>query len=77
MNVIAADVHAGFALCGGVTKEEILNLYVGNLSYQATEEDLQDAFTAYGEVASASIVRDRFSGESRGFGFVEMPSTLR
>ncbi len=50
-----------------------MNLYVGNLSFQASEEDLQELFTAYGKVDTATIVRDRFSGESRGFGFVEMP----
>lgn len=51
-----------------------MNLYVGNLSFQAAEEDLQEAFAEYGKVDTVSIVRDRFSGESRGFGFVEMPN---
>lgn len=50
-----------------------MNIYVGNLSYQATEEGVRQAFIAFGEVASVSIVRDKYSGESRGFGFVEMP----
>ncbi|HEU5014404.1 MAG TPA: RNA-binding protein [Roseiflexaceae bacterium] len=50
-----------------------MNLYVGNLSFQASEEDLQELFTAYGKVDTATVIRDRFSGESRGFGFVEMP----
>lgn len=50
-----------------------MNLYVGNLSYDATEEDLRRAFEAFGHVDSASIIKDKYSGESKGFGFVEMP----
>ncbi|RLB82354.1 MAG: RNA-binding protein [Deltaproteobacteria bacterium] len=50
-----------------------MNIYVGNLAYKVTEEDLRQAFEAFGEVTSAMIVKDRYSGESRGFGFVEMP----
>lgn len=50
-----------------------MNIYVGNLSYNVTEEDLQKAFAAFGQVASASIIKDQFSGRSKGFGFVEMP----
>jgi RNA recognition motif-containing protein len=50
-----------------------MNIYVGNLSYQTTEDDLRQAFEAYGQVASSTIIRDKQSGESRGFGFVEMP----
>lgn len=49
------------------------NIYVGNLSYEATEDDLRQAFGAHGEVSSVSIIRDRTTGKSRGFGFVEMP----
>jgi RNA recognition motif-containing protein len=49
-----------------------MNIYVGNLSFQTTEEDLRRAFEAYGQVTSASIIKDKYSGESRGFGFVEM-----
>jgi len=49
-----------------------MNIYVGNLSYSVTEEDLRQAFGAFGEVASASIIKDKFSGQSKGFGFVEM-----
>ena len=48
------------------------NIYVGNLSYEATEDDLRSAFQAHGEVSSVSIIRDRTTGRSRGFGFVEM-----
>ena len=51
-----------------------MNIYVGNLSRQTTEEDLRQAFEAFGQVTSANIIKDKFSGESRGFGFVEMPS---
>lgn len=51
-----------------------MNIYVGNLSYQTTEADLREAFEAFGEVSSASIIKDRFTGQSRGFGFIEMPS---
>ena len=51
-----------------------MNIYVGNLSFEVTDDDLRQIFSAYGEVESASVVKDRFSGESRGFGFVEMPA---
>lgn len=50
-----------------------MNIYVGNLSFNATEEQLTSAFKAFGEVASVSIIKDKFTGESRGFAFVEMP----
>jgi RNA-binding proteins (RRM domain) len=48
------------------------NLYVGNLSFKVTDEDLKTNFTEAGEVASASIIKDKFTGQSKGFGFVEM-----
>jgi RNA recognition motif-containing protein len=51
-----------------------MNIYVGNLSRGLSEAELRDAFVAFGEVASASIIKDKFSGDSRGFGFVEMPN---
>ncbi|MCI0395085.1 MAG: RNA-binding protein [Chloroflexi bacterium] len=51
-----------------------MRIYIGNLWQQTTESDLQEAFEAYGEVTSVTIIKDKFSGESRGFGFVEMPS---
>ncbi len=51
-----------------------MNLYVGNLSYQMTDDDLHNAFSAYGEVSSAKIIMDRETGRSKGFGFVEMPN---
>ena len=50
------------------------NIYVGNLSSTVTEDELRQAFEAFGQVESASIIKDKFSGESRGFGFVVMPS---
>jgi RNA recognition motif-containing protein len=49
-----------------------MNIYVGNLSFQTTEESLRTAFENFGEVSSVNIIKDKFSGESRGFGFVEM-----
>ena len=51
-----------------------MNIYVGNLSHEVTEEDLRQAFEAFGQVASVTVIKDKFSGESRGFGFVEMPA---
>ncbi|GAG44006.1 unnamed protein product [marine sediment metagenome] len=49
------------------------NIYVGNLSYDATEEDIRQAFAEYGEVSSVNIIKDRETGRPRGFAFVEMP----
>lgn len=49
-----------------------MNIYCGNLSHELTEEELREAFEAFGEVTSAKIITDRYSGVSRGFGFVEM-----
>lgn len=51
-----------------------MNIYVGNLSFQASEEGLYQLFSEFGEVKSARIITDRESGRSKGFGFVEMPS---
>jgi len=51
-----------------------MNIYVGNLAREVTEDDLREAFEAHGQVSTATIITDKFSGESRGFGFVEMPS---
>jgi RNA recognition motif-containing protein len=51
-----------------------MNIYVGNLSRDVTEAELREAFEAFGEVTSCNIITDKFSGESRGFGFVEMPT---
>ena len=49
-----------------------MNIYVGNLSSEVTEEDLQQTFEAFGKVSSAKVIKDKFTGVSRGFGFVEM-----
>ena len=51
-----------------------MNIYTGNLPHELTEEELRQAFEAFGEVTSAKIIMDKFSGVSRGFGFVEMPT---
>ncbi|MEC4675255.1 MAG: RNA-binding protein [Nitrospirota bacterium] len=49
-------------------------IYVGNLPYESTDQDLMELFSQHGEVASANVVTDRYTGRSRGFGFVEMAS---
>lgn len=51
-----------------------MNIYVGSLSYDVTEEELMEAFQAFGTVESVNIIKDKFTGRSRGFGFVEMPA---
>jgi len=51
-----------------------INIYVGNLSFNTSEGELRDLFGAYGEVESAKIISDQFTGKSRGFGFIEMTS---
>jgi RNA recognition motif-containing protein len=50
-----------------------MNIYVGNLPNSVNEGDLREVFQAFGEVSTAAVIKDKFSGESRGFGFVEMP----
>jgi RNA recognition motif-containing protein len=50
------------------------NIYVGNLAYRATEQEIRDAFSRFGQVDSVQIVKDRDTGRSRGFAFVEMPN---
>ena len=50
-----------------------MNIYIGNLTYEVTEADLKQEFEAFGEVTSVSIIKDTYSGKSKGFGFVEMP----
>lgn len=49
-----------------------MKIYVGNLSHDVTEEDVRSAFSAFGQVGSVSLLKDKFTGEPRGFGFVEM-----
>ncbi|MEN6311289.1 MAG: RNA-binding protein [Acidobacteriota bacterium] len=51
-----------------------MNIYVGNLSFTVTEEDLRTAFQAFGTVEKAAIITDKMTGQPRGFGFVEMPN---
>jgi RNA recognition motif-containing protein len=51
-----------------------MNIYVGNIPRGVTENELRELFQAFGEISGASVIKDKFSGESRGFGFVEMPN---
>ncbi len=51
-----------------------MNIYVGNLAHDVTDDDLREAFEEFGQVASASVIKDKFTRDSRGFGFVEMPA---
>lgn len=52
-----------------------MNIYVGNLPYRISEQELRDLFEAHGEVSSVAIIMDKFTSQSKGFGFVEMPSS--
>ena len=54
-----------------------MNIYVGNLAYSVTEDDLREAFSAFGEVSRANVIMDRDTGRSKGFGFVEMPDNAQ
>jgi cold-inducible RNA-binding protein len=58
--------------CLQENKEQGMNIYVGNLSFDATEDEIRELFEAFGQVASVSLIKDKFSGQPRGFGFVEM-----
>ena len=51
-----------------------MNIYAGNLSWELNEDELRQLFEEFGEVSSASIIKDKFSGRSKGFGFIEMPN---
>ena len=53
---------------------KLMNIYVGNRAYSVTQDDLREAFGAYGQVESANLITDKFTGDSKGFAFVEMPS---
>src|SRR4030066_2037931 len=53
-------------------RRTIMNIYVGNLSYEATDETIREAFESFGQVTSAKVIKDKYNGQSRGFGFVEM-----
>jgi cold-inducible RNA-binding protein len=59
----------------GVFENHFMNLYIGNLSWSISEEELQQLFEAYGEVSSCKIVKDKMTNRSKGFGFVEMPNS--
>ncbi|MFH1639684.1 MAG: RNA-binding protein [Chloroflexota bacterium] len=50
-----------------------MNIYVGNLSYDVTEEELREEFAAFGGITSVSVIKDKYTGQSKGFAFVEMP----
>lgn len=50
-----------------------MNIYIGNLAYSVTEDQLREAFSEFGEVASVNLITDKYSGQSKGFGFVDMP----
>jgi RNA recognition motif-containing protein len=52
-----------------------MNIYIGNLDYGVTEADLRETFGEFGEVSSSSVITDKFTGRSKGFGFVEMPNS--
>jgi RNA recognition motif-containing protein len=51
-----------------------MNIYVGNLSYEITDDEVRNIFSPHGEITSVSIIKDKYSGQSKGFGFVEMPN---
>ena len=51
-----------------------MNIYVGNLPYNVNEDELKEMFSEFGEVATVNLIKDRFSGQSKGFGFIDMPS---
>jgi cold-inducible RNA-binding protein len=51
-----------------------MNIYIGNLPFNAAEDELRELFAAYGQVESVSLIKDKYTGQSRGFGFVEMPN---
>lgn len=51
-----------------------MRIYVGNLPYSVSDDDLREIFSEYGDLASAEVIKDKFSGQSKGFGFVDMPN---
>jgi RNA recognition motif-containing protein len=58
-------------------RRTMMNIYVGNLSYDATDETIRVAFESFGQVTSARVIKDKYSGQSRGFGFVEMTEQVQ
>lgn len=76
VNGAFGDPTLGGSISGHQLKEKMsMNLYVGNLSYRTTDQELKEMFDSYGEVGSARIISDRETGRSRGFGFVEMTNS--
>ncbi len=55
-------------------KEKTMDIYVGNLPYELTEQDLKDLFAEFGSVSSARVITDKYTGRAKGFGFVDMPN---
>ncbi|KAA0220179.1 RNA-binding protein [bacterium] len=54
-----------------------MNIYVGNIARSVSEDELRDAFAAHGEVSTVTLIKDKFTGEPRGFGFIEMPAKMQ
>lgn len=52
-----------------------MNIYVGNLNYQVNEDELRERFDEFGEVSKVTIIKDKFTGQGKGFGFIEMPDS--
>jgi RNA recognition motif-containing protein len=73
MKKIIFNILSISLLLGIFTTAYGMNIYVGNLPHSVTDEELRELFREYGEVSQANIITDRYSGQSRGFGFVEMP----
>jgi len=74
--LIVWRINGNSAIAINATQAEenpYMNMYIGNLAYNVTEEDLKGAFAEFGTIESVNIVKDRFSGQSKGFGFVDMP----
>jgi RNA recognition motif-containing protein len=73
IDIFLTDRSGGFRTDPS-SKETSLNIYVGNLSFNVTESDLREAFQAFGTVEKSAVISDKTTGQSRGFGFVEMPN---
>lgn len=58
----------------GLRWEKCMNIYIGQLPYSVTEDELKAIFSEFGEISSVNIIKDRFSGKSKGFGFIDMPN---
>jgi RNA recognition motif-containing protein len=67
-------LFAGYGLSFSGKTVEMTNIYVGNLAYRATEDEIRQAFSRFGQVDAVQIIKDRETGRSRGFAFVEMPN---